>query len=64
MSATIAATLKKIALAIITEPETLKKVICIVLSVVVGLLMPIVAVVYFFSGNIELDTSGIEESVI
>lgn len=26
--------------------------------------MPIVAVVYFFSGNIELDTSGIEESVI
>lgn len=64
MSATVAATLKKIALAIITEPETLKKVLCIVLSVVVGLLMPIVAVVYFFSGNIELDTSGIEESVI
>lgn len=64
MSATVAATLKKIALAIITEPETLKKVLCIVLSVVVGLLMPIVVVVYFFSGNIELDTSGIEETVI
>ena len=64
MSATIAAALKKIALAIVTEPETLKKVLCIVLSVVVGLLMPIVAVVYFFSGNIELDTSGIKESVI
>ena len=64
MSATIAAALKKFALAIVTEPETLKKVLCIVLSVVVGLLMPIVAVVYFFSGNIELDTSGIEESVI
>lgn len=64
MSATIAAALKKIALAIVTEPETLKKVLCIVLSIVVGLLMPIVAVVYFFSGNIELDTSGIEESVI
>lgn len=64
MSATIAAALKKIALAIVTEPETLKKVLCIVLSVVVGLLMPIVAVVYFFSGNIELDTSGIEETVI
>ncbi len=64
MSATIAAALKKIALAIVTEPETLKKVLCIVLSVVVGLLMPIVAVVYFFSGNIELDTSGTEESVI
>lgn len=64
MSATIAAALKKIALVIVTEPEILKKVLCIVLSVVVGLLMPIVAVVYFFSGNIELDTSGIEESVI
>lgn len=64
MSATVATALKKIALAIITEPETLKKVLCIVLSVVVGLLMPIVAVVYFFSGNIELDTSGTEESVI
>lgn len=64
MSATIAAALKKIALAIVTEPETLKKVLCIALSVVVGLLMPIVAVVYFFSGNIELDTSGIKESVI
>lgn len=64
MSVTVATALKKIALAIITEPETLKKVLCIVLSVVVGLLMPIVAVVYFFSGNIELDTSGIEESVI
>ena len=45
MSATIAAALKKIALAIVTEPETLKKVLCIVLSIVVGLLMPIVAVV-------------------
>lgn len=64
MSATVATALKKITLAIITEPETFKKVLCIVLSVVVGLLMPIVAVVYFFSGNIELDTSGIEESVI
>lgn len=64
MSATIAAALKKLALAIVTEPETLKKVLCIVLSVVVGLLMPIVAVMYFFSGNIELDTSGIEQSVI
>lgn len=64
MSATIVATLKKVALAIVTEPETLKKVLCIVLSVVVGLLMPIVAIVYFFSGNIELDTSRIEESVI
>lgn len=64
MSATVATALKKIALAIITEPETLKKVLCIVLSVVVGLLMPIVAIVYFFSDNIELDTSGIEESVI
>lgn len=64
MSATVATALKKIALAIITEPETLKKVLCIVLSVVVGLLMPIVAVVYFFSGNIELDTSVIEQSVI
>lgn len=64
MSATVATALKKIALAIITEPETLKKVLCIVMSVVVGLLMPIVVVVYFFSGNIELDTSGIEESVI
>ena len=64
MSATVAAALKKIALAIVSEPETLKKVLCIVLSVVVGLLMPIVAVVYFFSGNIELDTNGIEESVV
>lgn len=64
MSATIATALKKIALAIVTEPETLKKVLCIVLSVVVGLLMPIVVVMYFFSGNIELDTSGIEQSVI
>ena len=60
MSVTVATALKKIALAIITEPETLKKVLCIVLSVVVGLLMPIIAVVYFFSGNIELDTSQIE----
>ena len=64
MSATIATALKKIALAIVTEPETLKKILCIVLSVVVGLLMPIVAVVYFFSGNVELDISGIEQSVI
>lgn len=64
MSTTIATALKKIALAIVTEPETLKKVLCIVLSVVVGLLMLIVVVVYFFSSNIELDTSEIEESVI
>ncbi len=64
MSATVATALKKIALAIVTEPETLKKVLCIVLSVVVGLLMSVVAVVYFFSGNIELDTSGIKETVI
>ena len=56
MSATVGAALKKIAVALFTNPKVLKTVLGIVLGIVIALITPILAVISVFNGGIKLDT--------
>lgn len=64
MSATVAAALKKIAVYILTDKKALKTVLGIVLGVIIIIIMPIVAVLGIFNGNIEIDTDRLQTMVI
>ena len=50
MSATVGAALKKIAVALFTNPKVLKTVLGIVLGIVIALITPILAVISVFKG--------------
>lgn len=63
MSATVAAALKKIAVAIITNPKVLKTVLGIVLGIIIIILMPIAALVGIFNGDINIDTNRLQEMI-
>ena len=45
MSAALGAALKKIAVALLSDPKTLKKIVGIVLTLLVTIILPIVAVI-------------------
>lgn len=64
MSATVAAALKKITVALLTDPKILKTVIGIVLGIIIIIIMPIVAVVSIFNGSIEIDTDRLQTMVV
>ncbi len=64
MSATIAAALKKIAVYILTDKRALKTAVGIILGVIIIIIMPIVAVVSIFNGNIEIDTDRLQTMVV
>lgn len=64
MSVTVGAALKRIAVAILTNPKVLKTVGGIVLGIIVIIIMPIVAVVSIFSGDIEIDTGRLQAMVV
>ena len=55
MSAALGAALKKIAVALLSDPKTLKKVGGIVLTLLVAVIMPIAAVIAIFSSDFEID---------
>ncbi len=61
MSATIAAALKKIAVALLTNPKALKTILGIVLGILLIIIMPIAAVLGIFSGAVEIDTSRFQQ---
>ncbi len=63
MSATVAA-LKKIAVAILTNPKVLKTIGGIVLGIIIIIIMPIVAVVSIFNGDINIDTDRLQTMVV
>ena len=63
MSATVAAALKKIAVAILTDTKALKTVGGIVLGIIIIIIMPILAVVSIFNGDVNIDTDGIGNGV-
>lgn len=63
MSATIAAALKKIAVAILTNPKVLKTIGGIVLGIVIIIIMPIITVISIFNGDVEIDYGRFEELV-
>lgn len=64
MSATVAAALKKIAVYILTDKKALKVVGGIVLGIIIIIVMPIVAVVSIFNGDIEIDTDRLQQMVV
>lgn len=64
MSVTVGAALKKIAVAILTNPKVLKTIGGIVLGIIVIIIMPIVAVVSIFNGGIEIDTGRLQTMVV
>lgn len=64
MRATVGAALKKIAVALLTDPKVLKTVLGIVLGIIIIIIMPIVAIVSIFNGNIEIDTNRLQTMVI
>ena len=67
MGAAVGAALKKIAVAIVSNPKVLKKIGGIVIGIIVIICMPIIAVVSFFNGDVEINTdkltSAIEQTV-
>lgn len=64
MSATVAAALKKIAVALLTDKKALKAIGGIVLGILIIIIMPIVAVVSVFNGGIEIDTGRLQQMVV
>ncbi len=64
MSATVAAALKKAAVYIFTDKKTLKTVLGIVLGAIIIIIMPILAVLGIFNGNIEIDTDRLQQMVV
>lgn len=63
MSIAVGAALKKVAVAILAEPKTLKKLGTAVLVVLVAILLPTAMVVALFSGGFEVDTDLLVEYV-
>ena len=63
IGATVGAALKKVAVSILTNPKALKKVGIAVGSILLAILMPIIAIVSFFTGNFNIDTSGIQQKI-
>lgn len=63
ISATVGAALKKIAVAILTNKQALKKATIVVTSILLAIFMPVIAIVSFFSGNISVDTTGLSSKI-
>lgn len=64
MSAAVGAALKKIAIAIISDPKVLKKVLFAILVLFVALIAPMIFVVSVFSGDFEVDTAKLQQYVV
>lgn len=64
MSAALGAALKKIAVALLSDPKTLKKVGGIVLTLLVAVIMPIAAVIAIFSSDFEIDVPEFQRLAI
>ena len=64
MSATVAAALKKIAVAILTDKKLRKAVLGIVLGIIIIVIMPVAAVIALFNGDINIDTDRLQQIVV
>lgn len=63
MSAAVGAALKKVLVAILTEPKVLKNILFAILVVVVTMILPTVFVASIFSGDFEVDTASLQQYV-
>ena len=64
MNAAVGAALKKLAVYIFTDKKALKIVSGIMLGIIIIIVMPIVAVVSIFNGNINIDTNRLQTMVV
>ena len=64
MSATVAAALKKIAVAILTDKKLRKTFLGIVLGIIVIIVMPFAAIIALFNGGIDIDTNRLQTLVV
>lgn len=64
MSATVAAALKKIAVAILTNPKALKKVGMILLVILLVVFLPIGAIIALFNGQIDVNPNRLQAIVM
>lgn len=64
MSATVAAALKKIAAALVTNPKILKIIGGIVLGILIIIITPIAAVISIFNGDIDMNPDNFKQIVI
>ena len=64
MSATVAAALKKIAVAILTDKKLRKTFLGIVLGIIVIIVMPFAAIIALFNGDINIDTDRLQTLVV
>ena len=60
----VAAALKKIAVAILTDKKLRKAVLGIVLGIIIIVIMPMVAILSIFSGDINIDTDRLQQIVV
>ena len=63
MSATIGAALKKILLALLSDPKVIKTILGIVIGIIIVVIMPIIAVVSIFNGSMDIDTDKLSQSI-
>lgn len=61
---TVGAVLKKIAVALLTNPKVLKTVGGIVLGIIIIIIMPIVAIVSIFNGDVDIDYGRLDEIIV
>ncbi len=64
MSATVAAALKKIAVALLTNKKALKTIGGIILGILLIICMPVVAIISIFNGNIHIDEARLQQIVV
>lgn len=64
MSATVAAALKKIAVAVLTNKKLRRVVLGIILGIIIIIMMPMVAILSIFSGDINIDTDRLQDIVM
>ena len=64
MSATVAAALKKIVVAILTDKKARKVVLGIILGILIILVMPLAANIAIFNGDINIDTNRLQTLVV
>ena len=63
MSATIGSALKKIAVALLTNPRVLKTIGGIVIGIIIIIIMPIIVVVSIFNGDMNIDTNALTQRI-
>ncbi len=64
MSATVAAALKKIAVAILSNKKLRKTFLGIVLGIIIIIVMPFAAIIALFNGGINIDTARLQTLVV